>query len=381
MLAPDQTREAESSDDDAKIASLEAEIHRLKQIKQQKHKAQRIYESLVRRYRKKENLPSRPCGDLRPQRYSSTPNAGLKSITIATFLHLTKYLTKTEIEDLSASSKQLDAAAKLLSQEVDFPNHWYSCYTTWRNLSSLYAAEFFLGMSPTSIGVLFLTLLDAEATEAIKLAHNIHESSNMIEPRPPKRQRLEQTETSRLDLPSYCPSHASEGSNNWEARSNEVHGSGPTDRESNDISLGDQVLRDDTKQNDVPQASTSNIQTTATTVSFAIPSPVKYTLAYAHKAEIAKCFAPLFVERLRGTAAWGRDKTTTCIRAHALEDAVEFEIDWGYPAAPPTLDVFLEGAWGEVAIKQVTQLTIRVPFTKGQDVIQRLFYPSTTTQE
>ncbi|KAK0368483.1 hypothetical protein CLIM01_14162 [Colletotrichum limetticola] len=376
MHTSNQPSEAESSDDSAKIKSLEAELLQ----RRQNQKTRRIYESFVKRFQKQESLPSRPCGDLRPYRYSPTPNAGLKSIPIATFVQLAKYLTKTEVEELSASSKQLTNVAKFLSREVDFPNHWYTCYANWRSISSLYADEFFLGMSPIQLGFLLLTVVVPEATEAIKAAHNIHEPPNVNEPRSTKRSRLERTETDRLDSASYCLSHNGLASQAWETCLDGVQRPRPTNREVIDASSGDQILRDDSRQSGYLEVFANNTASTATTVRLAMPSPVKYTLAYAYKAGMENCFAPLFIEKLKGTAAWGIDKTTSCIRAHALEDAVEFEIDWGYPTAPPTPDIFQQEAWGEVAIKQVTQLTIRVPFNQGQDVIQRIFYPTATTQ-
>ncbi|KAK1585890.1 uncharacterized protein LY79DRAFT_258395 [Colletotrichum navitas] len=182
-------------------------------------------------------------------------------------------------------------------------------------------------------------------------------------------------ETNRPVVPSCSPSHANRGSDTWEASSDDDNGTRPANSGSIDTSL-----RHSPKQNCQSQAAASNTAPTFSTVPATTPSPVKYTLAYVYKAEMANFFTSLFIERLQGTPAWGIDRTTSCIRVHALEDAVEFEIDWGHPTAPSARDVFQQEAWGEVAMKEVTQLTIRVPFNKGQDVIQRLCYPSIVTQ-
>lgn len=138
----------DSDNSDAVIlADLKARVKELERRKGVKSQARAALTSLRKRYEKREKLPSHPCGDLLPYRYSSSIkiNLGRDVVPIITFVCLARYLTKSQVENLAAHKPALEEA-KLLLQNEDFHSHWFDCYINWRKSNRQLAFDFFLGM-------------------------------------------------------------------------------------------------------------------------------------------------------------------------------------------------------------------------------------------
>lgn len=136
----------DSDNSDAVIlADLKARVKELERRKGVKSQARAALTSLRKRYEKREKLPSHPCGDLLPYRYSSSIkiNLGRDVVPIITFVCLARYLTKSQVENLAAHKPALEEA-KLLLQNEDFHSHWFDCYINWRKSNRQLAFDFFL---------------------------------------------------------------------------------------------------------------------------------------------------------------------------------------------------------------------------------------------
>ena len=102
---------------------------------------------LKHRYPKKKKI-SRPCGDILPYRYSTGHeyNLGKDVISVVTFAHLARYLTKTQIEKLAEDKTVFEAAKEVLRGEEDFPVDWWDSYKNWKIKNRELALCFFNGM-------------------------------------------------------------------------------------------------------------------------------------------------------------------------------------------------------------------------------------------
>lgn len=102
---------------------------------------------------------------------------------------------------------------------------------------------------------------------------------------------------------------------------------------------------------------------------------VQYTLGYAFKHKLSEFFSPSFCKDMEQVATWGSDRTTTCIRAHYLEDAIEFDVEWGpEDDTVLNLDVFRDEAWGTIQVMKVNHLYIRTSPERGQSLVDSLFH-------
>lgn len=137
--------------------------------------------------------------------------------------------------------------------------------------------------------------------------------------------------------------------------------------------------------NDVASSTTSNLGSKGLTesckndsVSLSKQAPVRqrvnYTIAYAYKSELSKFVSPAFFRKMEHLATWGTSYTTACVRAHYLEDAIDFEIDWEADDIDGS-EVFRDESWGTVEMRRVNQLYIRASKHRGQPLVESLFYP------
>ncbi len=102
---------------------------------------------LKNRYSKKKKI-TRPCGDVLPYRYLPNQQYDLRHdvISIVTFAHLARYLTKTQIESIAGHKSSLKRAKQLLEEEKHFPFDWWDCYVKWTKMNRKLALCFFTGM-------------------------------------------------------------------------------------------------------------------------------------------------------------------------------------------------------------------------------------------
>jgi hypothetical protein len=146
----EQLEEAEDSDDStsAKLVELTTKVKELSRYKDAKAKARASLTLLEKRYLKEERLPSHHCGDILLYRYSSDPkiNLGKDVVSIVVFVHLARYLTKTQVENLARHRPTLEKAKALLLEQKDFPS-WYECFTDWKISNPKMAFFFFCGMA------------------------------------------------------------------------------------------------------------------------------------------------------------------------------------------------------------------------------------------
>ena len=146
----EQLEETEDSDDStsAKLEEFTTKVKELSQYRDAKAKAKASLTLLTKRYLKKERLPSHPCGDILPYRYSSDPKVNLERdvVSIVVFVYLARYLTKTQVENLARHRPTLEKAKVLLRKEKDFPS-WFECFTDWKISNRKLAFVFFCGMA------------------------------------------------------------------------------------------------------------------------------------------------------------------------------------------------------------------------------------------
>lgn len=141
--------ESDDSDTAAALAQLKAKVKQLEQRTLLKSQAIASLTALKNRYHKKEKLPTHPCGDILPYRYSSEAKVklGQDKVTILVFAYLARYLSKSQIEALAAHGPTLCKATTLLAEEKGFHSSWFDCYLNWKKTNYQLAFEFFLGMA------------------------------------------------------------------------------------------------------------------------------------------------------------------------------------------------------------------------------------------
>ncbi|KAL2261992.1 hypothetical protein VTK26DRAFT_2796 [Humicola hyalothermophila] len=118
--------------------------------KKQISSANDALEALRSRYSDKQKI-TRPCGDILPHRYSTDQgcNLGQDVISIVTFAHLARYLTKTQIELLAGDKSCFEEAKEVLKREEEFPVDWWDSYTHWKRLNRELALRFFIEVTDT----------------------------------------------------------------------------------------------------------------------------------------------------------------------------------------------------------------------------------------
>ncbi|CAJ2503092.1 Uu.00g104860.m01.CDS01 [Anthostomella pinea] len=144
-LPNDLGTERELSELSVELASLKARLEELEHRNEAKSQARAALTALTKRYRKKEKLPSHPCGDILPYRYSSDAKANLGKdvIPIIVFVCFAKYLSKSQVEALAAHGPSLAKASLLLAKE-EFQSSWFDCYMNWKKSNFEMAFHFFL---------------------------------------------------------------------------------------------------------------------------------------------------------------------------------------------------------------------------------------------
>jgi hypothetical protein len=104
-------------------------VKELSWYKSAKAKARASLTLLKKRYLKKEKLLSYHCRDILLYCYlfDLKVNLGKDVVSIVVFVHLARYLTKTQVENLAKHRPTLEKAKALLQEQKDFPS-WYKCF-------------------------------------------------------------------------------------------------------------------------------------------------------------------------------------------------------------------------------------------------------------
>ncbi|OHE93908.1 hypothetical protein CORC01_10807 [Colletotrichum orchidophilum] len=327
----DQTLQEERKKLDDLVARLQAELTQAQQQATCLAKAQETYDLLAKRVNKLDRLPRHICADVLPLRYSTSGNTPLKSVPIAVFVALTRYLTKTEIEALIQHNSSLSAAVALLATPEIHVN-WYRCFEEWKKSSD-----------PRHLRDYF-----TEITDAI-IALNGLQAPNEDE----------------IEMPS-------------------VHTHGSTRHQKRRRVCAEATDVSD-RETPTPEADTSGTSNACTNIDpqhqHTPPTYVDYTFAYMFKTqEMFSIFSEPFMARIQSLATWGTERTTSCIRAHMTGKKMEFVFDWELPTAPPVEEILSGPSQATVNIKHVTQLCLCVPYEEGQHMLNLMTGPAPHTR-
>ncbi|KAH9225601.1 hypothetical protein K456DRAFT_43804 [Colletotrichum gloeosporioides 23] len=330
-----------SSDENEEIERLKNRLSQLTERKKRKDKARAVVRSLQRRCETTEPIPKRQCGDILPHRYSTEGSPKLRSVPIATFVRLAKFLSKNEIEQLCEHEKSFEDALQQLPNEQEILASWYTLYLLWKKTSPAYAFSFLV--------------------DTLKKLHSLQDSpydlagERVSGGRQGKRRRV----NSASDV-SNLPAGETLG----ECRST----SSESPRSPIDTAVSScRATAGDSGGSCPARCPNSDV----------IAPYAAYSIGYVHKLGLARCFSSSFIQQLSTTPNWGMNEITTCVRFHAFADYTEVVADWNGDGLPDVGEIFIQPPIATVRLKQVPQLFIRLSWDEGQKIIQGLGNPDT----
>lgn len=106
-----------------------------------------------------------------------------------------------------------------------------------------------------------------------------------------------------------------------------------------------------------------------------------YSIAYCHKSQLKNYFKSSFIDEMEKSPTWGGDRTTSCITAHFLPNAVHFHVNLGdsnhdFKAEDVFHDHLTQSAahHAKVETKKVMQLTIHAPPETGEKMVNDICF-------